>query len=46
MSGAPAPPAAAQAGSLWAYALEVYGRPGIEARCLELQDAYGQSVPF
>lgn len=35
-----------QAGSLWAYALETYGRPGVEARCLELQDAHGQSVPF
>jgi uncharacterized protein (TIGR02444 family) len=35
-----------QAGSLWAYALEVYGRPGVEARCLELQDAHGQNVPF
>lgn len=35
-----------RAGSLWAYALEVYGRPGVAARCLALQDAYGQSVPF
>jgi uncharacterized protein (TIGR02444 family) len=35
-----------RAGSLWAYALDVYGRPNVEARCLELQDLYGQSAPF
>jgi len=31
---------------LWAYALEVYGRPGAEAALLEAQDAYGQCVPY
>lgn len=34
------------AGSLWAYALDIYGRPGAEARFLALQDAHGQSVCF
>lgn len=33
-----------EAGSLWAYALDVYGRPGAEARFLALQDTHGQSV--
>ena len=34
------------AGSLWAYALDVYGRAGVEARLMELQDAHGQSIPY
>lgn len=34
------------AGSLWAYALDIYGRPGAEARFLALQDAHGQNVCF
>jgi uncharacterized protein (TIGR02444 family) len=34
------------AGSLWAYALDIYGRPGAEARFLALQDAHGQNVSF
>jgi uncharacterized protein (TIGR02444 family) len=38
--------AAVGAASLWAYALEVYGRPGAEACFLQAQDAHGQSVPF
>jgi uncharacterized protein (TIGR02444 family) len=38
--------AGSQAGSLWAYALDVYGRPGVEARCLVLQDEYAQNVPY
>lgn len=46
MSEAHATSAGVQAGSLWAYALEVYGRPGVAARCLQLQDAHGQSVPY
>ena len=32
--------------SLWAYALDVYGRPGVEARFLALQDAHRQNVCF
>jgi uncharacterized protein (TIGR02444 family) len=32
--------------SLWAYALQLYGRPGAEARFLALQDAHGQNVCF
>ena len=31
---------------LWPYALEVYGRPGMQAALLEAQDAYGQCVPY
>ncbi len=31
---------------LWPFALEIYGRPGVEATLLELQDAHGQCVPF
>jgi uncharacterized protein (TIGR02444 family) len=31
---------------LWDWALEAYGRPGVEAACLRLQDEGGQSVPF
>jgi uncharacterized protein (TIGR02444 family) len=38
--------AGAAAGSLWAYALELYGRPGAEARFLELQDAHGPNICF
>jgi len=34
------------AGSLWAYGLDIYGRPGAEARFLALQDAHGQNVCF
>ncbi len=30
----------------WAWALEAYARPGVAEACLELQDAFGQSVPF
>jgi uncharacterized protein (TIGR02444 family) len=32
--------------SLWPYALEVYGRPGVEALLLQLQDDHGQCVPL
>lgn len=32
--------------ALWPYALEIYGRPGVEALLVELQDAHGQSVPY
>ena len=32
--------------ALWPYALEVYGRPGVEALLLRLQDDHGQCVPF
>lgn len=32
--------------ALWPYALEVYGRPGVEAILLELQDVHAQCVPF
>ena len=32
--------------ALWPFALEVYGRPGVEATLLELQEAHGQSPPF
>ena len=47
MSEAGSPTAASpKAASLWAYALDVYGRPGAEARFLALQDAHGQSVCF
>jgi uncharacterized protein (TIGR02444 family) len=30
----------------WAYAIEVWGRPGVEPACLELQDVFGMSVPL
>ena len=36
----------APAGSLWPYALDVYGRPGVEPLMLALQDQHGQCVPF
>jgi uncharacterized protein (TIGR02444 family) len=32
--------------ALWPYALEVHGRPGVDALLLELQDAHGGSVPY
>ena len=32
--------------TLWLYATAVWGRPGVEAACLELQDAHGQSPPL
>jgi len=32
--------------ALWPYALQVYGRPGVEGTLLELQDAHGQCVPY
>lgn len=32
--------------TLWDWAREVYGRPGVEAACLALQDDHGQCVPF
>ena len=32
--------------ALWPYALEVYGRPGVEPLLLELQDAHGQCAPY
>lgn len=35
-----------KAASLWAYALEVYGRPGAQALFLRLQDAHAQNVPY
>jgi len=31
-------------GSLWAYALDLYGRPGVEARLLQLQDEHRQNA--
>ena len=38
--------AAATREALWPFALELYGRPGVEAAMLELQDAHGQCVPY
>lgn len=32
--------------SLWAFAKDVYARPGVEAALLELQDQHGQSIPL
>jgi uncharacterized protein (TIGR02444 family) len=32
--------------ALWPYALEVYGRPGVEPLMLRLQDAHGQCAAF
>jgi len=32
--------------ALWPYALEVYGRPGVEPLLLTLQDVHGQCAPF
>ncbi len=47
MSEAGSPKAASpKPASLWAYALDVYGRPGAEARFLALQDGCGQNVCF
>ena len=30
----------------WTWALEAYTRPGAAEACLELQDAFGQNVPY
>jgi uncharacterized protein (TIGR02444 family) len=30
--------------AIWAWALEVYGRPGVSETCLELQDVHGQNT--
>ena len=30
--------------SFWSFSLTVYGRPGVEAACLELQDRFGADV--
>jgi uncharacterized protein (TIGR02444 family) len=32
--------------ALWPWALDVYGRPGVEALLLELQDSHAQCVPY
>jgi uncharacterized protein (TIGR02444 family) len=32
--------------SLWDWAVETYGRPGVGEACLALQDSYGQNVSF
>ena len=32
--------------SFWTWAAAAYGRDGVEAACLALQDEHGQSVPF
>jgi uncharacterized protein (TIGR02444 family) len=32
--------------ALWPYALEVYGRPGVEPLLLALQDDHGQCAPY
>lgn len=32
--------------SLWDWAVETYGRPGVAEACLALQDSYGQNVSF
>jgi uncharacterized protein (TIGR02444 family) len=32
--------------ALWPFALQVYGRPGVEAALLELQDEHDQCVPL
>jgi uncharacterized protein (TIGR02444 family) len=32
--------------ALWPYALEVYGRPGVEPLLLALQDVHGQCAPY
>lgn len=40
----PGPPDAADA--LWAFAVAVYGRPGVGAACLALQDRAGANVPL
>ena len=32
--------------SLWPYALEVWGRPGVEPLLLGLQDGHGQCAPY
>lgn len=33
-------------GALWRFCLAVYGRPGVEAACLRLQDRFGLDVPM
>jgi uncharacterized protein (TIGR02444 family) len=30
----------------WSWSLRVYARPAVQAACLDLQDAHGQSVPY
>ncbi|GAB4176294.1 MAG: hypothetical protein OHK0024_13630 [Thalassobaculales bacterium] len=41
----PPPPAAAGASQgLWAFSLDLYGRPGVAAACLALQDGAGADV--
>lgn len=35
-----------EAGLLWAWAVEAYGREGVSETCLSLQDRDGQSVPL
>ncbi len=32
--------------SLWDWAVQAYGRPGVADACLDLQDRHGQSVPL
>ena len=36
----------ARDGVLWDWAVEAYGRPGVEDACLTLQDRHGQNVPL
>ncbi len=31
-------------GSFWSFSLSVYGKPGVEAACLDLQDRFGADV--
>lgn len=31
---------------LWDWSVRAYARPGVAEACLDLQDGYGQSVPF
>ncbi len=32
------------AGSFWSFSLQIYGMPGVEAACLDLQDRFGADV--
>ena len=32
--------------SFWDWAVEAYGRPGVDGLCIEAQDQHGQSVPY
>ena len=32
--------------TLWAFAKDVYARPGVETALLDLQDSHGQSIPL